>query len=63
MGLTISPSQVQINEEGVSQGTASILNFVSNATTVTVSNGTATVTDLAPTIGIELMIRELNYNI
>ena len=63
MALTITPTQVQINDEGASVGNASIINFVGNAVTATQSANTATITNLAPTIGMSLMYIKSNYQL
>ncbi len=63
MGLTITPSTIQVQEEGVSQGNVNTVNYVGDATTVTVSGNTATVTSVATSLGLSLMIKQGNYNI
>lgn len=44
MALVLTPMVIQINDEGASQGTASIIDFVGSSVAATVSSDTATIT-------------------
>lgn len=44
MSIIITPPSIQINDEGVSQGQAAVVNYVGAGVTATVTGNTATVT-------------------
>jgi hypothetical protein len=63
MGLIISPSTVQVQDEASPLGSVNTLNFVGPSVTATVSNGVATITDTAMSLGLAVMVEQTNYNL
>ncbi len=63
MALVVTPSTIQVQEEGVSQGNVNTVNYVGGASTVTVSGSTATVTDTSMQLGLSVMVQQTNYSL
>jgi hypothetical protein len=63
MGLIVSPATVQIQDEASPLGSVNTLNFVGASATATVSNGVATITDTAMSLGLAIMVEQTNYNL